>query len=197
MKCRLYFTVSYSSSVYMSQYKLHAVLCTLFLWRPLPFFQVLLQTQQETKMRLNGMTVQVVRKNGIVALYNGLTASMSRQVCAWRSCNNGLIPIPQAPFHSEGHSICHITKLFGGGCNTLANSLYTGIGVQWCRKIPGWVNGYVVNSRLMNSPLPTIFLIFKSVVINSPCTSWRELTVLGVVIILHVSMDNGVLRWSE
>ena len=58
-----------------------------------PFFQVLLQTQQEAKMRLNGMAVQVVRKNGIVALYNGLTASMSRQVCAW-SHSHSPGPIP-------------------------------------------------------------------------------------------------------
>ena len=31
-------------------------------------------------MRLNGMAVQVVRRNGVVALYNGLTASVGRQV---------------------------------------------------------------------------------------------------------------------
>ena len=64
-------------------------------------------------MRLNGMAVQVVRRNGIVALYNGLTASVGRQVHKGaasncipqgavimvsfpfpKHCNNGLIPIP-------------------------------------------------------------------------------------------------------
>jgi len=42
--------------------------------------QVHLQTQQEVRTRFLGMAVQVVRTNGVLALYSGLTASLSRQV---------------------------------------------------------------------------------------------------------------------
>jgi hypothetical protein len=42
--------------------------------------QVHLQTQQEVKMRMTGMALQVVRSDGILALYNGLSASLCRQV---------------------------------------------------------------------------------------------------------------------
>lgn len=39
-----------------------------------------LQTQQEVKLRMTGMALQVVRSDGILALYNGLSASLCRQV---------------------------------------------------------------------------------------------------------------------
>lgn len=45
-----------------------------------PAPQVHLQTQQEVKLRMTGMALQVVRSDGILALYNGLSASLCRQV---------------------------------------------------------------------------------------------------------------------
>lgn len=42
--------------------------------------QVHLQTQQEVRLRMTGMALQVVRSDGILALYNGLSASLCRQV---------------------------------------------------------------------------------------------------------------------
>ena len=42
--------------------------------------QVHLQTQQEVKLRMTGMALQVVRSDGVLALYNGLSASLCRQV---------------------------------------------------------------------------------------------------------------------
>ena len=39
-----------------------------------------LQTQQEVKLRMTGMALQVVRSDGILALYNALSASLCRQV---------------------------------------------------------------------------------------------------------------------
>ena len=39
-----------------------------------------LQTQQEVKLRMTGMALQVVRSDGVLALYNGLSASLCRQV---------------------------------------------------------------------------------------------------------------------
>ncbi|KAK2112368.1 hypothetical protein P7K49_012115 [Saguinus oedipus] len=40
----------------------------------------LLKTQQEVKLRMTGMALRVVRGDGILALYNGLSASLCRQV---------------------------------------------------------------------------------------------------------------------
>lgn len=42
--------------------------------------QVHLQTQQEVKMRMVGMAMHVVKNDGVLALYNGLSASLCRQV---------------------------------------------------------------------------------------------------------------------
>lgn len=42
--------------------------------------QVHLQTQQKAELRLVGMGVKVVRTYGFLALYNGLSASLLRQV---------------------------------------------------------------------------------------------------------------------
>lgn len=42
--------------------------------------QVHLQTQQQVKLRMTGMALQVVRSDGVLALYNGLSASLCRQV---------------------------------------------------------------------------------------------------------------------
>ncbi|KAG8129157.1 putative Mitochondrial dicarboxylate carrier-like protein [Naja naja] len=38
-----------------------------------------LQTQQEVKMRMTGMALRVIRNDGFLALYNGLSASLCRQ----------------------------------------------------------------------------------------------------------------------
>lgn len=42
--------------------------------------QVHLQTQQEVKMKMVGMAMHVVKNDGVLALYNGLSASLCRQV---------------------------------------------------------------------------------------------------------------------
>lgn len=42
--------------------------------------QVHLQTQQGGNLNLVGMGAKVVKNDGVVALYNGLTASVLRQV---------------------------------------------------------------------------------------------------------------------
>lgn len=47
---------------------------------PLDLIKVHLQTQQEVKMRMMGMTLNVVRREGFLALYSGLTASLCRQM---------------------------------------------------------------------------------------------------------------------
>lgn len=53
-----------------------AACCT----HPLDLLKVHLQTQQEVKLRMMGMAVRVVRTDGFLALYNGLSASLCRQL---------------------------------------------------------------------------------------------------------------------
>uniref|UniRef100_A0A8C4TL59 Mitochondrial dicarboxylate carrier n=1 Tax=Erpetoichthys calabaricus TaxID=27687 RepID=A0A8C4TL59_ERPCA len=53
-----------------------AACCT----HPLDLLKVHLQTQQEVKMRMTGMALHVVRSDGFFALYNGLSASLFRQM---------------------------------------------------------------------------------------------------------------------
>ncbi|KAJ8246299.1 hypothetical protein GJAV_G00266030 [Gymnothorax javanicus] len=53
-----------------------AACCT----HPLDLLKVHLQTQQEVKMRMTGMAVHVIRNDGFLALYNGLSASLCRQM---------------------------------------------------------------------------------------------------------------------
>uniref|UniRef100_A0A6I8SNK5 Solute carrier family 25 member 10 n=1 Tax=Xenopus tropicalis TaxID=8364 RepID=A0A6I8SNK5_XENTR len=53
-----------------------AACCT----HPLDLIKVHLQTQQEVKMRMTGMAISVIRNDGFLALYNGLSASLFRQI---------------------------------------------------------------------------------------------------------------------
>lgn len=47
---------------------------------PLDLLKVTLQTQQEGKLTLFSLTGKIIRERGIFALYNGLSASMLRQL---------------------------------------------------------------------------------------------------------------------
>ncbi|VEN36516.1 unnamed protein product [Callosobruchus maculatus] len=53
-----------------------AACCT----HPLDLLKVQLQTQQEGKTTLVGLTKNIVKKHGVLALYNGLSASLLRQL---------------------------------------------------------------------------------------------------------------------
>ncbi|KAL7989518.1 hypothetical protein Chor_012184 [Crotalus horridus] len=53
-----------------------AACCT----HPLDLLKVHLQTQQEVKLRMTGMALRVIRNDGFLALYNGLSASLCRQM---------------------------------------------------------------------------------------------------------------------
>lgn len=46
---------------------------------PLDLLKVHMQTQQEGKLTIIGQTAKIVRAQGILALYNGLSASILRQ----------------------------------------------------------------------------------------------------------------------
>ncbi|KAJ8251385.1 hypothetical protein GJAV_G00220770 [Gymnothorax javanicus] len=53
-----------------------AACCT----HPLDLLKVHLQTQQEVRMRMMGMMMHVVQREGFLALYSGLSASLCRQM---------------------------------------------------------------------------------------------------------------------
>ncbi|CAG2068316.1 unnamed protein product, partial [Timema podura] len=53
-----------------------AACCT----HPLDLLKVHLQTQQEGKLSLLRLTVNIVKQQGVLALYNGLSASLLRQL---------------------------------------------------------------------------------------------------------------------
>ncbi|XP_068920160.1 mitochondrial dicarboxylate carrier-like [Petaurus breviceps papuanus] len=53
-----------------------AACCT----HPLDLLKVHLQTQQKIEMKMTGMALKVVRTDGILALYNGISASICRQM---------------------------------------------------------------------------------------------------------------------
>lgn len=53
-----------------------AACCT----HPLDLLKVTLQTQQEGKISLFQLTGKVIRQQGVLALYNGLSASLLRQL---------------------------------------------------------------------------------------------------------------------
>lgn len=47
---------------------------------PLDLLKVTLQTQQDNKMSLVSVTSKVIRERGVAALYNGISASLLRQM---------------------------------------------------------------------------------------------------------------------
>jgi len=72
-----------------------AACCT----HPLDLLKVHLQTQQEGKLGIVRQTVQIVRSEGVLALYNGLSASLLRQLtysttrfAIYEACKNQVSP---------------------------------------------------------------------------------------------------------
>lgn len=62
--------------------------------------QVHLQTQQEVKRRMVGMAIHVVKSDGVLALYNGLSASLCRQVRSLKALT----------FSSKGRCQCRLVN---------------------------------------------------------------------------------------
>ncbi|KAL4659215.1 mitochondrial dicarboxylate carrier-like isoform X1 [Arapaima gigas] len=82
-----------------------AACCT----HPLDLIKVHLQTQQEVKLKMTEMAMHVVQREGVLALYSGLSASLCRQISysltrfaiyetvrdVWTSRNQGPLPFYQ------------------------------------------------------------------------------------------------------
>ncbi|CAH1793748.1 unnamed protein product [Owenia fusiformis] len=82
-----------------------AACCT----HPLDLLKVHLQTQQKAELKLTGMAVKIVRTQGVLALYNGLTASLLRQLTysmtrfgIYESVKNNFVEDPaNMPFYQK------------------------------------------------------------------------------------------------
>ena len=94
---------------------------------PSPSLQVHLQTQQEARRGLWKMGVQVVRTQGARGLYNGLTASLSRQV----SLHTPLVSLSSKTRNSTSvvSKTTDETKCYYTVCVLAIHAL---IAFQWC-----------------------------------------------------------------
>ncbi|CAG0892541.1 unnamed protein product [Darwinula stevensoni] len=63
-----------------------------------------LQTQQEGRLSLVGMTVKIVRHQGILALYNGLSASLLRQL-SYSTVRFGIYEVTKQSISQPGEAI--------------------------------------------------------------------------------------------
>ncbi|XKL68624.1 hypothetical protein PGB90_006393 [Kerria lacca] len=74
-----------------------AACCT----HPLDLLKVQLQTQQEGKLSAISLTVRIVKNDGIFALYNGLSASLCRQL-TYSTVRFGIYEVGKQGFSHEG-----------------------------------------------------------------------------------------------
>ncbi|XP_033108710.1 mitochondrial dicarboxylate carrier-like [Anneissia japonica] len=95
--------------------------CAVCITHPLDLIKVHLQTQQEVKKRGFHFAAKIIKHNGITALYNGLSASIGRQLtysltrfAIYDSVKNHLTddnPNLQLPFYQKA-----VLAMFAGAC---------------------------------------------------------------------------------
>ncbi|XP_012273566.1 mitochondrial dicarboxylate carrier isoform X2 [Orussus abietinus] len=71
---------------------------------PLDLLKVHLQTQQEGKLSITKLTIQIIRKQGIMALYSGLTASLLRQL-TYSTTRFGLYEVGKQVLETPGKTL--------------------------------------------------------------------------------------------
>ncbi|XP_076670249.1 dicarboxylate carrier 1 [Andrena cerasifolii] len=81
---------------------------------PLDLLKVHLQTHQEGKISVVRLTTSIIQKQGIVALYNGLSASLLRQL-TYSTMRFGAYEVGKQTFESSGHSLLFSQKLLLAG----------------------------------------------------------------------------------
>ncbi|XP_017793031.1 PREDICTED: mitochondrial dicarboxylate carrier [Habropoda laboriosa] len=81
---------------------------------PLDLLKVHLQTQQEGKLSVAQLTTSIIRKQGILALYNGLSASLLRQL-TYSTMRFGAYEVGKQTFETPGHSLLFYQKLILAG----------------------------------------------------------------------------------
>ncbi|XP_043252717.1 mitochondrial dicarboxylate carrier [Colletes gigas] len=103
---------------------------------PLDLLKVHLQTQQEGKISILRLTGSIVQKQGILALYNGLSASLLRQL-TYSTMRFGAYEVGKQTFETPGHSLLFSQKLLLAGVSGAAGGV---IGTP----------GDVINVRMQN-----------------------------------------------
>lgn len=101
---------------------------------PLDLLKVHLQTQQEVQRRFVAMAVSVVRTGGVRALYNGLTASLCRQL-TYSTVRFGVYEIIRPKLiPADGGNLPFYQKIllgaFGGLCGGLVGSPFDVINIR-------------------------------------------------------------------
>ncbi|KAK5640942.1 hypothetical protein RI129_009489 [Pyrocoelia pectoralis] len=77
---------------------------------PLDLLKVQLQTQQEGKVSLIRLTVNIIKKQGVTALYNGLSASLCRQL-TYSTTRFGIYEVAKQTVQSSGGEPSFATKV--------------------------------------------------------------------------------------
>lgn len=89
---------------------------------PLDLLKVHLQTQQHGKISIVRSTIGIIQKQGILALYNGLTASLLRQL-TYSTMRFGAYEMGKQTFERPGHSLPFYQKLLLAGVSGAAGGV--------------------------------------------------------------------------
>ena len=89
---------------------------------PLDLLKVHLQTNQEGKISVVRLTISIIQKQGIAALYNGLSASLLRQL-TYSTMRFGAYEVGKQTFESSGHSLLFSQKLLLAGVSGAAGGV--------------------------------------------------------------------------
>lgn len=81
---------------------------------PLDLLKVTLQTQQEGKLSLGQLTIKVIRQQGVLALYNGISASLLRQL-TYSTTRFGIYEVGKQTLPSDSGFLTKILLAGGAG----------------------------------------------------------------------------------
>lgn len=95
-----------------------AACCT----HPLDLLKVQMQTQQEGKVSVIRLTGQIVSKHGVLALYNGLSASLTRQL-TYSTTRFGIYEVAKQAISPGGEAIPFHKRVFLAGLAGAAGGL--------------------------------------------------------------------------
>ncbi|XP_017882218.2 mitochondrial dicarboxylate carrier isoform X1 [Ceratina calcarata] len=90
---------------------------------PLDLLKVHLQTQQEGTISIGRLTTSIIRNQGILALYNGLSASLLRQL-TYSTIRFGAYEVGKQTFETPGHSLSFSHKLLLAGVSGATGGIF-------------------------------------------------------------------------
>uniref|UniRef100_A0A224XL58 Putative mitochondrial fatty acid anion carrier protein/uncoupling protein n=1 Tax=Panstrongylus lignarius TaxID=156445 RepID=A0A224XL58_9HEMI len=81
---------------------------------PLDLIKVQLQTQQETKVTILKLTANIIKNDGILALYNGISASLLRQL-TYSTARFGIYEVGKQALTTPGEQVPFAARVFIAG----------------------------------------------------------------------------------